>query len=328
MSNENLVFYDKTNPQDKVAVLGAPIDLGKDGEGTNAAPDYLREQGLVKMLVDSGFLVEDLGNIKCGKRDELDMGHKQAKYLKEIVRVSQETARITCQEILGQNKVVVIGGDQCVSFGTIAGASVACKGDLGVIWIDEHADIMTDENTLSGNVHGMPASAAMGMGHPELVNIFQSGAKVAKENFLFIGLKDMDQDEINLIRSENLNAITMMDVLQYGFGHITKAVDELSKRVKNVWVCLDLDGIDKNDAPATLMGTNGSLNYREVTNLARYIGRKCNVVGMDVAEIVPKMDIDNKTAKLSLELISYFLGTDYSWYAQYMKNESLKQAQR
>lgn len=324
MTNDNLVFYEKNNSQSKIAVFGAPIDLGKDGSGSNAAPDYLREQGLVQMLVDSGFLVDDLGNIKCGQRDELEIGNKNVKYLKEIARVAQETAKLTHREILAGKKAVVIGGDQCVSFGTIAGASAACDGDLGVIWIDVHADIMTDENTLSGNVHGMPASAAMGIGHPDLVNIFKPGAKVAKENFLFIGLKDMDQDEINLIRSENLNAITIMDMLQKGFGHIAKAVDDLAKRVKNVWVCLDMDGIDKDASPATLMGTNGSLNYREITNLAKYIGHKCNVVGMDVAEIIPKMDVENKTAKLALELISYFLGADYSWYAQYMKKAAEK----
>lgn len=324
MENDNFVFYEKRNPKVKVTVFGVPIDLGKDGNGSNMAPDYLREQGLMQMFVDVGFLVEDMGNITCGEKAKLEIGNPKTKFLKEIVRVAQETARITYQEIAAQNKVVVIGGDQCVSFGTIAGASAACKGDLGVIWIDVHADIMTHENTLSGNVHGMPASAAMGMGHPDLVNIFQSGAKVAKENFLFIGLKDLDQDEINLIRTDNLNAITMMDVLQKGFGHITKAVDDLAKRVKNVWVCLDLDGIDKNDAPATLMGTNGSLNYREVTNLAKYIGRTCHVVGMDIAEIIPEMDVENKTAKLTMELTAYFLGVDYSWYAQYMKKAAAK----
>ena len=324
MTNDNLVFYEKKDMPGKVTVFGVPVDLGKEGKGSDAAPDYLREQGLMRMFADLGFLTEDLGNIACGRREDLEMGHPKAKFLKEIVRVAQETAKITHQEILAQNEVVVIGGDQAVSFGTIAGASAACKGDLGVIWIDVHADIMTDENTLSGNVHGMPASAAMGMGHPDLVNIFRPGAKVAKENFLFIGLKDLDQDEINLIRSENLNAITMMDVLAKGFGCITKAVDDLNKRVKNVWVCLDMDGIDKNDSPATLMGTNGSLNYREVTNLAKYVGRKCHVVGMDVAELVPELDVQNKTAKLALEIISYFLGADYGWYAQYMKKAVLK----
>lgn len=322
MINNNLVFYERMNPKIKVTVFGVPIDLGKESDSNSFGPDYLREQGLAKMFADVGFLMEDMGNIECGRRLELEMGNPKFKFLKEIIKVAHETARITYQEILAQNKVVAIGGDQSISFGTIAGASAACNGEFGVIWIDAHGDIMTHENTLSGNVHGMPAAAAMGIGHPDLVNIFKSGAKVAKENFLFIGLKDLDQDEINLIRSENLNIITIMDFLQNGFGCATDAIDALAKRVKKIWVCLDLDVIDKNDAPATLMGTNGSLNYREITNLAKYIGKKCNVVGLDVAELAPKMDIENKTAKLALELISYLLGADYGWYSQYMKKVS------
>ena len=146
MTNDNLVFYEKRNPKVKVTIFGVPIDLGKDGKGTNTGADYLREQGLMQMFVDVGFLTEDLGNIKCGQREDLEMGNQKVKFLKEIVRVSQETAKITNQEILAQNKVLVLGGDQCVSFGTIAGASAACKEDIGVIWIDVHADIMTHEN--------------------------------------------------------------------------------------------------------------------------------------------------------------------------------------
>ncbi len=322
MKNDNLVFYEKRDPKNKVAVFGVPIDLGKEGEGTGAGPDYLRDNGLMQMFSEVGFSADDLGNIDCKPSSELEMGNPKTKFLKEIVRVAYEIAKVVHHEILGDKKVVVIGGDQSISFGTIAGASEACNRELGVIWIDAHADIMTDKNTLSGNVHGMPAAAAMGIGHPELVNIFKSGAKVAKENFLFIGLKDLDQDEVNLIRSENLNVITVMDVLQNGFGNITKAIDDLNKRVKNVWVCLDLDAIDKNDAPASLMATNGGLNYREITNLAKYIGRKCNVLGMELSELAPDMDTENKSAKLSLELIAYFLGGDYSWYAQYMKEAS------
>ncbi len=324
MQNDNLIFYDKMDPKNKVAFFGVPIDLGKEGEGTATAPDYLREQGLLKMFLESGFSAEDLGNINCLPSAELEVGNPKAKFLKEIVRVAHEIAKVTHHEILGDKKVVVIGGDQSISFGTIAGASEACSRELGVIWIDAHADIMTDKNTLSGNVHGMPAAAAMGFGHPDLVNIFKSGAKVAKENFLFIGLKDLDQEEVDLIRAENLNAITIMDVLQNGFGDITRAIDDLNKRVKNIWVCLDMDVIDKNDAPASLMGTRGGLNYREITNLAKYIGRKCNVLGMELSELVPNMDEQNKSAKLALELISYFLGADYSWYAQYMKKASEK----
>lgn len=324
MSEDNLIFYEQNKRNDKVAFFGVPIDLGKDNHGSDSGPDYLRAQGLAQMFKDLGKEAEDLGNIKCGQSETAERGDPKIKYLKEIMRISQENAVLTHQELSAGKKVVVIGGDQSVSFGTVAGASAFCQGDLGLIWLDAHGDLMTHENTLSGNAHGMPAAVALGIGHPDLVNIFKAGVKIKPENFLAIGLKDLDQDEINLIREKNLSTVTVMDYLQKGFANITKRIDELAEKVKNVWVCLDLDVIDKDDAPATLMGTRGSLNYREITNLAKYIGKKCPVIGLDVAELAPAHDQNGKTAKLALELISYFLGADYSWYARYMKKAANK----
>lgn len=320
MSEDNLIFYEQNKRNDKVAFFGVPIDLGKDSHGSDSGPDYLRAQGLAQMFKDLGIEAEDLGNIKCGQSETVERGDPKIKYLKEIVRISQENARLTHQELSAGKKVVAIGGDQSVSFGTVAGASAFCRGDLGLIWLDAHGDLMTHENTLSGNAHGMPAAAALGIGHPDLVNIFKAGAKIKPENFLAIGLKDLDQDEINLIREKNLSAVTIMDYLQKGFSHITEQIDALAKKVKNIWVCLDLDVIDKTDALATLMGTKGSLNYREITHIAKYIGKKCPVIGLDVAELAPAQDQNGQTAQLALELISYFLGVDYSWYVRYMKN--------
>lgn len=328
MPEDNLIFYEQNKQNDKVAFFGVPIDLGKDNHGSDLGPDYLRVHGLAQMFKDAGLVAEDLGNIECGQSENTEMGDPKIKYLKEIARVSAENAKLTHRELSAGKKVVAIGGDQSVSFGTIAGAAAACAGDLGIIWLDAHGDMMTHENTLSGNAHGMPAATAMGFGHSDLVNIFRPGAKVKPANFLFIGLKDLDQDEINLIRRENLAAVTIMDYLQKGFEYITGKIDDLAKKVKNIWVCLDLDVIDKDDAPATMMGTKGSLNYREITHIAKYIGKKCPVIGLDVAELAPAQDQNDKTAKLSLELISYFLGADYGWYAKYMKEAARKQADR
>src|SRR3989338_6846100 len=119
MPNDNLIFYEKNNVKGKITVFGVPIDLGKNDNGSGTAPNYLRDNGLMKMFADVGFLVEDFGNIKCGQREELETGNPKAKFLKEIVRVSQEVAKITHQEILAQNEVVLIGGDQSVSLGAI-----------------------------------------------------------------------------------------------------------------------------------------------------------------------------------------------------------------
>ena len=56
---------------------------------------------------------------------------------------------------------------------------------------------------------------------------------------------------------------------------------------------------------------------------AEYIGKHCNVVGVDVVEYNPLQDIENKTAELGIELIARFLGKDYSWYSSYLNKNQL-----
>lgn len=328
MPEDNLIFYEKRKLSGTVSVLGVPLDLGKDAAGTALGPKYLRKFGLKQMCEDIGLLYKELGDIKCASKRDAEMGNAKVKYLPEITRVAAETARAVAGEISLGNKMLVLGGDHSLSVGTISGASVACRGDLGVIWIDAHGDMMTHENTISGNIHGMPSAAVMGLGHPDLVNVFRPGSKIKKENIVYIGLKDLDQGEIDLIRSENLNTVTMMEIVRNGFEPIVAKIVELQSRVKNIWVSLDIDAIDIEYAPATLMANIGGLTQREIIHIAKFIGKTCKVVGMDLIELAPKLDKNGRTLRLAVELMAHVLGSEYGWYTQYMKEEARKQAGR
>lgn len=323
-----MLFLENKPTKSSVSVLGIPIDIGKDNVGTDEGPDHLRKGGLKEMFNHIGIKFQDLGNVPCPTRELSQMGDKNVKYLKEIVQVAKETAAIVKTEVEKGNKVVALGGDHSLSLGTISGASAACSQDIGVIYIDAHGDMMTHENTISGNVHGMPTSALMGFGHPELTNILNSKVKVKPENFVFIGLKDLDQGEIDLIRKEKINAVTIMDIMQSGLGLAFEKIKALQSRVKNIWVSLDLDSIDSEFAPATPIINLGGLSYREIVNLSKYIGKVCNVVGMDVVELFPRQDREEKTTKLAISLVAHLLGAEYSWYTQYMDHEAKKQEAR
>ena len=69
--------------------------------------------------------------------------------------------------ILGAGRVpVLIGGDHSLAAGSISGVAAHHRraGDqVGVIWVDAHGDMNTPETTESGNVHGMPLAALLGM---------------------------------------------------------------------------------------------------------------------------------------------------------------------
>ena len=71
------------------------------------------------------------------------------------------------------------------------------------------------------------------------------------------------------------------------------------------------------------MPNPGGLSYREILSIADYVGRQCNVVGIDVVEYNPLQDEDKKTAELGIELIAKFFGRTYSWYTGYLDANKL-----
>lgn len=318
-SIDHLSFFERPRLSGDVSILGIPLDLGKDGSGTADAPQELRKAGLVSILKHLGFTVHDLGDIPCPAHSDVEIGDKKMKYANAILPVLKQAAASVANEIEQKKKVIAIGGDHTIALGTISGAAKSAGKNLGVIWIDAHADANTPETTLSGNLHGMPSAALMGFGHSSMTNLCFEGQKISPENILFIGLKDLDQAEIELIRKERISVITIMDLMRHGFGHVTNNIDELTKRTDSIWVSLDVDGIDREDAPGTLMAAPNGLTRREIIMLTKYIGKTCPVIGMDIVELVPHLDQKNKTISLALELIVNLLGSEYGWYTEYMK---------
>lgn len=299
-------------------LIGAPLDLGAQNLGVDIGPDAFRYQNLVEKLRNVGITINDKGNVLCRNRNELDPGDTRARYLEEIVRVSEELARISHEAVSRGDKVIALGGDHSINLGIVAGASAALEGDIGLIYLDAHGDMNTPDITLSGNIHGMHLAALMGFGSDKLINVHTQGAKVAKENLLHIGGNDFDEAEIAFMRRENFAMFTLRDLLMHGLAPLCQKIDELSSRVGHLWISLDLDVIDMVYAPGAGMPNRGGLTYREIAAIADYIGESKKVIGIDVVEYNPLKDIDHKTAELGIELIAKFLGTNYNWYTNYM----------
>lgn len=302
-----------------ISLIGIPVDLGAEALGVSMGPQTLRFNDIVEKFTHVGINVNDLGDIACKSSNQ--EGPANLKNLKEIVRISEEAASKVETEIRKGNKIVTLGGDHTLSIGTVAGASKALKGNLGLIYIDAHGDFNTDKTTLSGNIHGMSLSALVGLGARELVDIYFPGAKVKIENALLVGASDLDIKEEELIKEVGLPTFDMMDILAKSFGDLFGMILNLNKQVDNIWISFDLDAVDGVYAPGVGIPNTGGLTYREIMAISKYIGEKCNVIGVDIVEYNPTRDIEHKTADLAIEVGARMLGLDYSSYTKYMDTQ-------
>jgi arginase len=309
--------------QTHVTLLGVPLDLGAKNLGVNIGPDAFRHQQIAEKLGSVGFAVHDAGNIDVRDHGEIQVGSPRLRYLDEILRVNKAVAAKTEEALRSNHRAVVLGGDGSICLGAVSGASVALNGQLGLIYFDAHGDLNTDDTTLTGNIHGMQLASLMGMGNRELAELHGDQPKLNKEQVLHIGGSDFDPAELELIARENIHMFTLFDLLSNGLAAALAKIDALVARVPNVWVSLDLDVIDRVYAPGAGMPNNKGLSYREIAFLAEYIGKHANVVGMDLVEYSPLQDEQRKTAELGIELITTFLGKNYSWYTGYLEQNRI-----
>src|SRR6201988_1856860 len=174
----------------KIRVIGVPLDLGQSRRGVDMGPSAVRVAGLEARLEALGHQVEDGGNVAVAIPEQKKEGHPHAKYLKEITATCTKHAELVIKTLEAGKVPLALGGDHSMAVGTVSGVAEFYRRQnlqIGLIWIDAHTDINTPDSSPSGNVHGMPLAAIMGLGPPELANLFDFSPKVDPQNCVLVG---------------------------------------------------------------------------------------------------------------------------------------------
>lgn len=296
----------------KVAVIGAPMDLGAGRRGVDMGPSAVRVANLHGRIESLGYEVEDLGNIEVVQPESVPRKDARARYLQEIAKSCGRLAKMV-EKAMGQGHFpLVLGGDHSIAAGTIAGVSKHLRREkkkLGVIWIDAHADMNTPATSPSGNVHGMPLAAAVGMGAKELTHIGGFAPKVNPKNVVLIGLRDVDEEERENIRKSGVKAFTMRDIDELGLRNVmAHAIGTAMDGTDGIHLSFDMDSVDPDDAPGVGTPVRGGLTYREAHLAMEIVNDSGAMVSMEIVEVNPVLDTANRTALLAVELAASAMG--------------------
>lgn len=288
-----------------VKVIGAPMDLGQSRRGVDMGPGALRYAGLNQRLRRLGWTIEDGGNIETPVRDTLPP-EGGITYLPSVVSVCELIYDIGHQAVTAGSLPIFIGGDHSIAVGTIGG--VTHSEPRGVLWIDAHGDFNTPETSPSGNLHGMPLAALMGLGAPELVDLGRPGPKLNASQVILIGIRDLDPQERDLIKQSGVVVYTMREIDERGIATVAREALERLEQFSQIHVSLDMDSLDPAAAPGVGTPVPGGLTYREAHLLMEIIADCACVGSVDVVEINPILDNRNQTAKIAMELVASLLG--------------------
>ncbi len=208
---------------------------------------------------------------------------------------------------------VILGGDHSVAAGSVSGVAEYYRRKqqkIGLIWIDAHSDFNTPETSPSGNVHGMPLAALLGLGPDPLKNICGFSPKVLPENTVLIGVRDIDATEKENIKRAGLTEVyTMRDIDERGMRTVMEeALRAAGRGTAGYHVSLDMDWIDPEDAPGVGTPVRGGATYREAHLAMEIIADHGRMLSLEVVEVNPVIDEHNRTADLAVELISSAFG--------------------
>lgn len=292
-------------------LIGCPMDLGADRRGVDMGPSAIRYAGISHRVRALGHEFSDAGDVTVPLPETRKPG-KGPKYLKEILRACDRLSK-RVEQILDRNATpLVIGGDHSIAIGTITGVAnhYRKKGqNIGLIWVDAHADMNTPETSPTGNIHGMPLSTILGMGAAPLVHLGGFSPKVRPENVALIGIRDLDEPEKEIVRTSGIRAFTMRDVDELGMARVMReALAAVTNGTAGFHLSFDLDGLDPEIAPGVGTPVRGGIGFREAHLLMEMIADSGRMVSIEATELNPILDTKNRTGELMVELVASVLG--------------------
>lgn len=314
--------------QKKIRIIGVPLDLGAGHRGVDMGPSAIRVARLMNRIKSLGHSVYDWGDIPTEVFESVSTGdNSNMKHAAPVAAVNKKLAALVNDTLTAGEFPLVIGGDHSLAIGSIAGSAAYLKNkspsfensnannpqinnkDLGLIWIDAHADMNTPATTPSGNIHGMSLAVSIGKGDTEFVNILFPGQKVKPENIVLVGVRDLDPAEQQVLQELGITTFTMRDIDEIGmYAVMNEAIHITSRDTAGIHIEFDMDSIDPNIAPGTGTPVPGGLTYREAHLAMELLHDTQKVIALDIVETNPALDIKNQTAELAAQLIMSLLG--------------------
>jgi arginase len=303
----------ETDATRRIAVLGAPVDIGASQRGTLMGPAALRTAGLLTVLGGLASEVSDHGDISISDVADLDDAPPDnAKQYREIQRWTRALSAQAYELARSGAIPIFLGGDHTLSMGSVNGVARHWRDSgrqLFVLWLDAHADYNTPATTVSGNMHGM--SAAFLCGEPGLDRLLgeEPRCSINPDQLELFGIRSIDKLEKDLLQQRRVSVVDMRQIDEFGVGVlIRRVIDKVRARNGVLHVSFDVDFLDPDLAPGVGTTVPGGATYREAHLVMEMLHDSGLVRSVDIVELNPFLDERGRTARTAVELIGSLFG--------------------
>ncbi len=182
-----------------------------------------------------------------------------------------ETAVIEMKEAAGKvfetgKFLLCLGGDHAITIGPVMAAKKRWP-NIGILQIDAHADLRDQWN---GNKYN----------HACVMRRLADDVKVP---IVQVGIRSFSNEEADLIRQRGYKLFYAHTIDPTNDQWMESVLADLPA---NVYITLDLDGLDPSVIPGTGTPEPGGLTYRQVVRLIAKVGQNKRVIGADINELM------------------------------------------
>ena len=221
-------------------------------------------------------------------------------YFPSIDGVSRTLCKTVFSALSAGIKVITLGGDHSVSWGSIAGA-LEYNPEVGVIYLDAHGDCNIAERSPSHHIHGMHMAYLMGFGAGEYVRRYTRNI-LPVNNILYVGVRSLDPYEFELINRSGISRISS-DVINFNIARALECVTGFMSHFGQIHVSLDIDVLAPSIAPGTGVPESEGISEEALYEILDLILSWDKVDSMDLVEYNPLCDIDGRTDMVVQRLV-------------------------
>ena len=264
--------------QSEFVVVGIPDESQSHSlrKGTEEAPFKIRQ---VSNLNDS---FERNGKVFLGRPFQ-----GSEKKVHDFGNINRSQIEHIYHKISASSKIPIsIGGDHSITK-QIINTIAKTHGKVSLVYFDAHPDFVSSTTNYYGSV----------------VNDVLSNIEIASS--VEIGIRTPEQEEINNIGIHSLEVITPFHIKEQGIKQVANSI--LDRLGEKVYVSFDMDCIDPAYAPGVSVPVPMGLNSVDAVYLLKEIAKKGGIIGMDVMEVCPSFDIEDRTSHLASRIISEVL---------------------
>ncbi|MCB2148405.1 MAG: arginase family protein [Deltaproteobacteria bacterium] len=287
----------------RIEILGTPFNgLGSPPDIENPA-DGLRQAGLLPVLASRGHAVNDLGDLSGFLFREIRDPETGIKDFGVWIDLSTSLSR-ECEAILSRGAFPLLLGGDCSMLVGILSAFAQRDTDVGLIFLDGHADFHSPETSPSGDPADMELSIVTGRGPRGITHVAGKFPLLKEEDIVVYGIRAWDQIAASNIRVYDRHRMAergIKSVVEEGLAHFTR-------RELPLWLHFDVDVIDPSLMPV-MFPESGGLSFEETHEFLRLVWASGRIAGMSVACYHPALDADGSAGSRLATLIADVLSS-------------------